>query len=274
VDSFWWLYNPKFALKPSYQNLIASVVLDIPVAADHLKNAREGICRQIDPEVDYYIRQQLDCIVNVAKDVSFLATHFRFQNLCALCRLAFESRIHFLSAIQIEGYVARKYIKQTKEHIAILKAMASDSQIAIFAIEELKRHESYLQTLLAHYSGIPERQWKLKEAAEKIGLLREHDERYTILSQAIHSTPTGLLTKDNHYIVASSLVCLFSDVLNTIEFTIAPLSNGVSQGPLSGAWKDLFEPLISLREQEAVFKKQIKEFSAQEIDSLDNCSMN
>ncbi|MDD5139874.1 MAG: hypothetical protein PHY43_06405 [Verrucomicrobiales bacterium] len=252
------------------QDLIASVILDIPVAADHLKSAREEICRQIDPEIDFYIRQQLDCIVNVAKDASFLATHLRFHNLSALCRLAFESRIHFLSAIKIEGYVARKFIKQTTEHIARLKAMASDSQIAMFVGEEVKRHESYLQTLLTNYSGIPERQWNLKEAATEIGLSQEYDGRYVGLSQAIHSTPAGLLTKDDPYIVASSLVFLFADVLNTIEFTIAPLSNGVSQGPLSGAWKELFDPLISLRKQEVVFKKRLNEFSTQEIDSKNN----
>jgi hypothetical protein len=254
----------------SLQNLIAAVSLDIPVAADHLKCAREGICRQIDPEVDFYIREQLDCIVNVAKDVSLLATHFRFHNISALCRLAFESRIHFLSAIKIEGYAARKFIKQTTEHIARLKVMASDSQIAIFVVEELKRHESYLQTLLTHYSGIPERQWNLKESANEVGLLPEYNGRYAGLSQAIHSTPAGLLTKDNHYVVASSLVFLFADVLNAIEFTIAPLSNGVSQGPLSGAWKELFDPLISLRKQEFFFKKRLNEFSTQEIDSQNN----
>ncbi|MEI9962831.1 MAG: hypothetical protein WDM76_17455 [Limisphaerales bacterium] len=62
------------------------------------------------------------------------------------------------------------------------------------------------------------------------------------------------ITKDNDYIVASSLVNLFSDVLNTIEFTIAPLNSGVSEGPLSGTWKQLFDPLISLREQKLFSK--------------------
>jgi hypothetical protein len=258
----------------SLQNLIAAVSLDIPIAAEHLKNAREGICRQIDPEVDYYIRQQLDCIVTVAKDASFLATHFRFNNLCALCRLAFESRIHFLSAIKIEGYVARKFIKQANEQIAALKTMASESKVALIAIEALKRHESYLQSLLAHYSGIPERQWNLKEAAKEVGLLQEYNERYTVLSQAIHSTPAGLFTKDDHYVVASSVVHLFSDVLDTIEFTIAPLSNGGSQGPLSGAWEELFEPLLELNKCKFEFFKRLNTFTEHELNSHRNLSNN
>ncbi len=256
------------------QNLIATVVLDIPVAAEHLKSAREGICRQIDQKLIITFVSNLIASSPWQKMLLFwrLILGLIIFALCADWHLNRESI--FLSAIQIEGYVARKFIKQTNEHIVTLKAMISDSQISIFAIEELKRHESYLQSLLAHYDGIPERQWNLKEAAKEVGLLQEYDTRYTALSQAIHSTPAGLLTKDNDYIVASSLVNLFSDVLNTIEFTIAPLNSGVSEGPLSGTWKQLFDPLISLREQEVVFKKRISEFSKKEIDSQNNFSAN
>jgi hypothetical protein len=241
-------------------NLTAKVSAELPIAAKYLVSACNGICRQIDAEVDYYIRQQLDCISHVALDVSFLAVHSRFHNLSALCRLAFEARIHFLSAFQIESYVPRKFIDNTHEHIAALMKMTEEPTLAALADHELQQHQTYLKSLLARYGGIPERRWNFKEAAEYVGLLNEYSERYSVLSAAIHNTPTGILTKDHPYIVAYSIVHLFSDVLDVIEFTIAPV-DGANQGPLSGAWKQLFAPLAEMTERRGQFQAELARFT-------------
>jgi hypothetical protein len=249
----------------SPNSLTAQVAAELPVAAQHLKNACNGICRQIDPEADYYMCQQLDCIANVAIDASLLADHSRFHNLSALCRLAFEARIHFLSAIEIKNYVPRKFIDNTREHIDTLKEMVAEPKLATFAREELQRHETYLKSLLAKFNDIPDRKWNVKEAAEEVGLLFEYEERYSILSAAIHNTPTGILTKDAPYIVAFSIVHLFSDVVEVIEFTVAPLSNSGTQGCLSGAWNGLVAPLAEMTKHRAQFRNELARFALQTV---------
>lgn len=248
-------------------DLTVQVVASLPTAASYLALATKGVGQPTDWAVGHFVHSQLDSIVQCSLDVVLLIENRRLSNVAAICRIALESRIRLLCALKTEDYVAQAYISQTRKHLKCMQAMATHPETLEFVAKEKDHHEAFLASIIAKHPGLREREWNVRELADKAGLSKEYDERYSMLSQGIHNTPSGIHTKDDGFIIAYSVSFLFSDLVQTLAFLIFPnLENG-ERKPLTTQWQKLKEPLLELMTKQGTFSKMLDELTRKHLEA-------
>jgi hypothetical protein len=219
-------------------------------AADCVFLAQDGIPPANDVAQLVYVRQQAISVASVAQDVHLLLKHQRYQNVVGLCRIGFESRIHLFAAMRIPDFAAQKYLAQTKGNVDQLEELINDGVKSPDIQQELVNQKRLLDQMRQDFGGIKERKWKICEAAEAAGLKPDYEAHYSQLSKAAHNTPTGLASKDDNRILATSVLRLLLDTTEACGCLVFFREKDDQQAhPITRNWKSLIKPMETLRKE-------------------------
>ena len=231
-----------------YSSLLVDCNDALKRSAEFLQLALDGV-----PPVEraylrqYYLVQQAKSVASVAQDVHLLVKHERFQNVVGLCRLGFESRIHVYAAMKVPDFAAQKYLAQAKGNVQNAEEIVAGGFKSAEFKQELENQRNMVEQMRRDFSGVRERQWKISEAAVAAGLKADYDQHYDLLSKAAHNTPTGLASKDDRRIVASSVLRLFHDTVQTCACLVFFRERDDSKPqPMTENWLQLTGPVRDL----------------------------
>ena len=238
----------------------------LKLAAESLESAvtgMEGV--GLSPELTY-IPLQAKSVASVAMDVHLLIGLRRFQNILALSRIGFESRIQFDAALKIPDFVAQKYLTQFKGNIKELEELIEWGVKIEDVREMLESNKRSLEEMRKAFVGVPERQWTFYEAAKASGLELDHKQFYSLLSKAAHVTPMGLVTKEEPLLLVSIALRLLRDTMETcaslVYFRDSPKAPA---RPMTTKWLELIEPLKRLQSAYPKLDQRFQELSAEEL---------
>jgi len=241
--------------------LISQVCDTILEAGDCLLQAVDGVPAKAGQFAQlYYIREQARCVATVAMDVHLLVINHRLDNLVGLCRVAFESRISLYAAMRAPHFAAQKLLGQAQGNVREFEEVAKGAPGNEVFQQALADHRRLLQQMREDYAGVAERTWKIKEAARDAGLLDDYNDYYSILSKAAHNTPAGLAAKTDPHIIASSLLRLLHDTLETAAALVFFRErDDTAPQPVTQAWEALIPPLEALGERYRNLYSRLKE---------------
>ena len=211
----------------------------------------------------YYIREQARCVATVAMDVHLLVINHRLDNVLGLCRVAFESRINLYAAMRVPHFAAQKLLGQAQGNVREFEEVAKSAPSNEVFQQALADHRRLLQQMREDYAGVTERTWKIKEAARDAGLLDDYNDHYSLLSKAAHNTPAGLAAKTDPHIVASSLLRLLHDTLETAAALVFFRErDDTTPQPVTQAWEASIPPMEALGERYRTMYSRLNEVMA------------
>jgi hypothetical protein len=185
------------------------------------------------------------------------------DNVVGLCRVAFESRINLYAAMRVPHFAAQKLLGQAQGNVREFEVIAKGAPSNDVFQQALADHRRLVQQMREDYAGVAERSWNFKEATVAAGLLDDYNDHYSLLSKAAHNTPAGLAAKTDPHIVASSLLRLLHDTLETAAALVFFRErDDTTPQPVTQAWEALIPPLEALREQYRTMYSRLNEVMA------------
>lgn len=235
-------------------------------AGDALANAIDAIPAVSDFQKSY-VKQQALSVASVAFDVHLLVANAQYMNVLGLCRIGFESRINLYAAMRVPEFAAQKYLAGIKGHIEELEEMIKNGAVEPTFQRELASYRHLLAEMRHDFGGMKEKPWwKLQDVVKAANLVKEYEEHYSMLSKAVHNTPTGLATKADPHILTGGIINLLNDVTETCAALVFfRETDSGSRQFITTLWKETIAAIDTYQSAYGGFRNQASELLKEEF---------